>query len=195
MYKNVLNYPDGTAHLAYFEKNPHPDRISDRDSVFYEEFNKKSSAWTADHGSLDFNLVRKYQEPNLPDLDKQLLSLPDVLQKEIDKGGEEGYLKTLTHLLNCFCRYFSTPTAKNIMPGVQWIDYSFLDNYPPAQRAIAELRTNLFNTAAIKNLETNRSTAHQPAAYFPSFGNFQSRGQFLAPCRGEQSGPAGSKPK
>ena len=43
MYENVLKFPEGTAHLDYFEKNPHQDRIPDKDLAMYELFNPNSS--------------------------------------------------------------------------------------------------------------------------------------------------------
>lgn len=89
----------------------------------------------------------------MSDFEKELLSLPDILQKEIDAGGDKDHLAAITHLRDCFYNYFSTSTKDNIAPDIQWIDPQFIANYSPAKNALADLKKNLFNTAGVKKLK------------------------------------------
>lgn len=152
MFENVLKFPEGTAHLDYFEKNPHPDRIGDKELALYDLFHNNATNGVDPGVRLDFEGIKRFLDQNLSDFERELLRLPEVLQNEINNGGDKDYLTLLIHLRDCFCRYFSTPTDKTILPGIQWIDGSFIKDYYFAQNAIADLRNNLFNTKAKNNL-------------------------------------------
>lgn len=90
MYGNVLKFPTGTDHLGYFEKNPHPDKISDKDAYYYELYNKASGRENAANKKLVFELMKKELYPKLTKFERELLSLPDVLQEEINRSTDPG---------------------------------------------------------------------------------------------------------
>lgn len=71
MYGNVLMFPAGADHLKYFEKNPHPDKISDKDALFYELFNKAPATGK----KMEFELIRQLLDEKLSDFEKELPGL------------------------------------------------------------------------------------------------------------------------
>lgn len=85
-------------------------------------------------------------------MDRKLLYLPEKMQNWINEEKDEYYLKAFTHLHDCFFNYFSTPLDERVKPDIQWINFPFIMNYPPAQAAMKDLRANLFNDAALKKL-------------------------------------------
>lgn len=102
---------------------------------------------------MEFELIRQLLGEKLSDFEKELLSLPEVLQKEINSNTDPGYIKFLTHIRDSIFNYFSTPVDKTIVPDIQWIDSQFALDAPIARQALADLRANLFNTAAVENLQ------------------------------------------
>lgn len=152
IYKNVLTFPQGVDHLKYFEKNPHPERIPDELLAFSELFAKPDLNVNPIQQSIEFNLIKKYLEPNLSDRDRKIMRMPDILQQIIDASTDRDAIKAMTHLRSCFYNYFSTPLSEHIRPDIQWIEYHFVSKYRPTQVALNKLKNNLFNAKAMDKL-------------------------------------------
>lgn len=152
IYKNILTFPKGTDHLKYFEKNPHPDKIPDELLVYNDLFANSSLNVSSFRRKLDFDMVSKFLEPDLSSIDKRILRMPEKLQKMIDNATDDDYITAFAHLRDCFYNYFSTPTDENTRPDIQWIEYPFAAKYPLAQKALQNLKNNLFNSKALNKL-------------------------------------------
>lgn len=153
MYENALKYPKGDKHLEYFVNNPHPEIFSDSRSFLFEAFNEPINKNNYLTKRIEFENVKRLLGPKLSEFERELLSLPDVLQKEIDASSDKNYIAFLTHLRDCFYNYFSTPIDPAISPDIQWINPQFVTSYGPAQKAINDLKNNLFNDKVIDKLK------------------------------------------
>lgn len=152
IYRNVLTFPQDAEFIKHFDQIPHRDRISEQllglvEQLFPYDLNVHNA-----QKKLDFEWVKRELASKLSEMDKKLLYLPDKVQQWINTARDEDYRTAFTHLRDCFYNYFSTPVNGNVLPAIQWIDYAFAAKYPPAQKALQDLKANLFNEKAVVKL-------------------------------------------
>lgn len=157
MFKNVLAYPEGTEHLKYFDKIPHPERFSDMELALAEAFAEKDLNPPEFLKKMEFENVKEKLYPKMSTLEKKILSLPeyfdDLLRKELAKKDKnENFIIAYRHLRDCFRDYLASSIGDPNEPDIRWIDYDFGVDYAPAQKALKDLTANLWNEAAMNNL-------------------------------------------
>lgn len=131
IYSNVLIFPQGTEHLKYFEKNPHPDRFPPELQDFMNLYGTDDLNISTLQRQMEFDRVKKSLKSKLSETDERLLVLPAAVQGLLDKEEDKNYRTAYKHLQDGFLNYFSTPVDPSIRPDIQWLPFSFLDDYYP----------------------------------------------------------------
>lgn len=148
IYKNVLSYPTGTDHFKYFEKIPHPERLSPELQGIYEsqpgrDLNPKLALM-----QMEFERVKSKLESNLSDIDIKIMRLPEILEEMKTEINDGEFKTSYEHLCRSFYNYFTSSLHDGMQPDIMWIDYDFAVNYRPARVALRDLKENLLNSKA-----------------------------------------------
>lgn len=151
-YANVLKFPETPEYVKYFENNPHFGRFPDKDLAIWEVFHKDDLKFDRVQKKMELELVKRELGPRLSDMDRKLMLMPGVVEKQMQEATSNTWRIGLRHLSDALLNYLVTSLDRGVVPTPLFIDYGFATDTRVAQNALKDLSANLLNIEGTKAL-------------------------------------------